>query len=767
MTLMPRRPRARWPDGPRGSRFHPPFPMAHQHRRSQEGTLNRGKIRVFAALVALVALAGAIGYGTRTVQAAALTLGGTKACAATGPTTANCTLSLTFANPSPPPAGTSPSSTSLLTITVTSPTGATLSSLAVVSLTPISCATTTVSGNVITIATGATSCTGITLTETIGGLTAGTSNTISQSVTLAGNDTGSTTVSATVTTPAAPPTTPTATKSCTALTTTSASCTLAVTFPTAPAASATTNALISLTAPAGGTLTLTGATLTPSTCGTATVAGNTVIISTFATPSCTGLTVTEIVTGLAAGVTNTVSQTVAFTGGLNASVTATTTVSTTPAAAQISITCTSTPGAPALTTFNTFLPATPTTPLAAVGVVPATVSCSVNLGTLDPGVVEISSVNGLLVSSSGTLTTNLRIPCGTTGVAGSCTGAIAFAVASGGVGFVTVQARYEPAPTSTSTERETSATIAFVAPPVIMSLSLNPNPVAVGAKGNATATFFVAVSCAGGAAPSVPTTTILIPAGACVDVTTGAVITAVPSSSVLNGTVLFSIDNTAIASWTGAPVSGSPITTPPAAAPSATGFTTSANQVSVRCGFFPTTPLPSVFGATATSPFLPFPGSLAQFFGGCTSVRAEYIGVAPGAATVSAQFIPDLPGALGSVPFTGVAANVNPLFSLVGATNVTSTRVLEVTAATPSGKVDLARGCNNVSPTVTEAAADYAKRVSPSGALVAIWEHQAATNTFRGFSPQAGAPSDLAQVTRLRPVFICVSGPATLDQPAA
>jgi hypothetical protein len=83
------------------------------------------------------------------------------------------------------------------------------------------------------------------------------------------------------------------------------------------------------------------------------------------------------------------------------------------------------------------------------------------------------------------------------------------------------------------------------------------------------------------------------------------------------------------------------------------------------------------------------------------------------------------------------------------------------------GDVQLARGCNNVSPTVSEAASAYAARVNPSGALVAIWEHQAATNTFRGWSPAAGAPNDLAAVTRLRPVFVCVSGPATLAQPPA
>jgi hypothetical protein len=402
----------------------------------------------------------------------------------------------------------------------------------------------------------------------------------------------------------------------------------------------------------------------------------------------------------------------------------------------------------------------------AVGVVPSSVICQVNLvapggsvsspGAVTPGVVEISSVNGVLVSSSGTLTTNLRVPCGSPTTA--CVGPIPFAVAAGGVGFVQVSARYEPlAGFSGISETETTVSIAFVAPSVLLTLSLNPNPVAVGQTGTATVTFLVQVTCATG--------TAAVGVGpACVDVATGTIITAVPSSSVLSGTVVFSIDNASIARWTGEPVAGDVITTPPPAGapPSVTGFTASANQVAVRCGFFPTTPLPS---ATTIGAFFPVP-SLSAFFGGCTSVRAQYRGVAPGAVTVNAQFIPDLPGAFASV--TGaVPPQVQALFGFVGATNITVTRTLEVTGVTPTGGVDLARGCNNVSPTVTEAAADYAKRVSPAGALVAIWEHQAATNTFRGWSPQAGAPSDLAQVTRLRPVFICVSGPAKLDQPAA
>ncbi len=709
--------------------------------------MNVGKIRLFAALVALVALAGAIGYGTRTAEADVT--GAAKTCTRVDAITASCTLTVTVNSTGNPAAN-------AITVALTSsPVGATFSGAPVFG-------PATGGGTVANIGFGATTITftlncatgpcSVPITETIS--ITGAATTLTQTVTDSAGPPPNTIV-ATATVPAAPPAppaAPTATKTCAATGATTASCTFAISFPTPLAPGITTVAV------SGAGVTVTGATLivappAPS-CGTVSVTGNTITINASTPAACTGLTITETVSGLAAGTANTISQSATFSGAGAAfgTVTASTTVTT--AAPTFSITCTSTPGAPALTTFNAFVPSTPS-PIA-VGIVPSAVACAVNVGTLDPGVVEISSVNGLLVSSSGTLTTNLRIPCGTSGVAGSCTGAINFLVAAGGVGAVTVQARYEPAPTSTSTERETSATIVFVAPSVLLTLSLNPNPVAVGQNGTAQVTFLVQVTCAPGAAA--------VGAGpACVDVSTGTIISAVPSSSVLSGTVLFSIDNTSIARWTGAVTAPAPGTTPTPPPVSTSGFTTSPNQVAVRCGFFPTSAVPS---STTIGAFFPIP-SLSSFFGGCTAAQAQYQGVAPGAATVSAQFIPDLPGAFANIPGTGVPAQVQALFGFVGASNIAVTRTLEVLAAAPSGRIELSRGCNNVSPTVTEAAADYAKRVSPSGALVAIWEHQAATNTFRGWSPQAGAPNDLAQVTRLRPVFICVSGPATLDQPAA
>jgi hypothetical protein len=399
----------------------------------------------------------------------------------------------------------------------------------------------------------------------------------------------------------------------------------------------------------------------------------------------------------------------------------------------------------------------------AVGILPRALICqaipvdAAGNTSVAPGTIEVTSLQGGLIDASGRLTTNLRIPCengvttftpilgsGQVLATNSCQG-VQFGVLGSGVGFVELRARYEPrfpacngftVPCGTATEIqevEGSATVAFIAPITNITLSLNPNPVTVGATGTATASFNVGTALCG--------------VGIfCVDPNTGAPIS-VTAGSVLNGTVVFTIDNTAIASWTGA----QPTAT--AGAPSSTtGFTTTANQTATRCG---------IFGVSTAGP-------LGTFFGGCASASAQYRGNVPGVTGVTATFIADLPGSFGQSTVSTLAPNVTALLGLFGpGFNAVSSRALEVIGAAPSGVVQLARGCNNVSPTVTEDSAKYAARVTPSSALVAIWEHQAATNTFKGWSPQTGAPNDLAGVTRLRPVFVCVSAAATLDQPPA
>ncbi len=279
----------------------------------------------------------------------------------------------------------------------------------------------------------------------------------------------------------------------------------------------------------------------------------------------------------------------------------------------------------------------------------------------------------------------------------------------------------------------------------------------------------------------------------CLDPATGGVLTAT-LGSILNGTVYFTIDDPSIATW----VNAQPTATQPA--PSSTaGFVTSAQQTAVRCGFFPTTTNPFPF---TNSP--PIQNPLLGYFGGCESASATYRGLAPGMTRVTATFVPDLPGAFGagtpslalgqpfgtSLSFLGLPPSISPLLgAFAGASQPSASSVLSVITAAPTGTVPLAGtapaptataatetiaavpGCNNVTPTVTEPAVLYAARVQPASAVIAVWEHQAATNTFRG-SPGPGAPvsaqavADLVTVTRLRPVFVCVSAPGTLNQPA-
>jgi hypothetical protein len=300
-----------------------------------------------------------------------------------------------------------------------------------------------------------------------------------------------------------------------------------------------------------------------------------------------------------------------------------------------------------------------------------------------------------------------------------------------------------------------------------------------------------------------PGVTGIVGGGFCLDPASGQVLAA-NIGSILNGTVFFTIDDPSIATW----VSAQPTATQPA--PSSTaGFVTTAQQTAVRCGFFPTTSLPFSTvntGSNVTSAFPP--GSpLSSFFGGCESASATYRGLAPGMTRITATFVPDLPGASGagvpalpfgqpfltSTPFLGLPSTVSPLLGqFAGASQPSATAVLSVIGAAPAGTVPLAStaattpttaaaatvsiaaatGCNNVTPTVTEPAAQYAARVQPASVVIAVWEHQAATNSFLG-APGPSAPAsaqavaDLTTVTRLRPVFVCVSAPGTLNQPAA
>jgi hypothetical protein len=415
----------------------------------------------------------------------------------------------------------------------------------------------------------------------------------------------------------------------------------------------------------------------------------------------------------------------------------------------------------------------------AIGVLPGALICQVVL--LDAagleiaapgGKIEVSSINGTLIDASGQLTTNLRIQCGSipsplttggtvftglgtvgvTGLANDCLG-VQFAVVGRGVGFVELNARYEPNAFAIQAgihEAEGVGSVAFIAPAVDLVLDLAPNPATVNQRVTATALFNeVIVTVAG-----VPL----------IDPTTGVPFTEFLGSR-LSGNVVFSTSSTSVAPFIGTQLS---LTGQEAGAAGGTAdlpnvdvsgqFAGVTQSVTVRCGGL------GPLGAAAT---------FASFFQGCDSAQAILLARAQGSSTISATFIPDLPGAFGAGALIGGTANLDAAAALLGlfapATGGLNTdaEVLLVIGEAPTGNVQLSRGCNNVSPTVTETAAAYAQRVDPAAALVAIWEHQAATNTFRGWSPQAGAPNDLSGVTRLRPVFVCVSSAATLNQPPA
>lgn len=405
----------------------------------------------------------------------------------------------------------------------------------------------------------------------------------------------------------------------------------------------------------------------------------------------------------------------------------------------------------------------------AVGILPATLLCTVEnldangalLPLVAPGTYEVTTLSGTLVDEQGRLSTNLRIGCGTAVVVppaggtinpNTCQG-VRFGIIGQAVGTVEVRVRYEPSTIAAQAgidEVEGSFVVGWVAPAVVPSLLLSPNPVVAGATGTATVRFNRSANCAAAfGTGSIQGGTV------CIDPTTGQPII-FNFGSILNGNVVLTIANTAHAVW------AESVTPQTPSSFQSTGFTATAAQVTRRCGFFPTTGIISTAGQVPATT-----GPLANFFGGCDTVSAVYRGVLPGVTNITATFIADLPGSWGSNALS-LTQQVTPLIGLFGNVGFnTSQRVLEVVAAPPSGVIQLARGCNNVSPTVTESATAYAARVAPAGALVAIWEHQAATNTFRGFSPQAGAPNDLAGTTRLRPVYVCVNNAATLDQPPA
>jgi hypothetical protein len=513
-----------------------------------------------------------------------------------------------------------------------------------------------------------------------------------------------------------------------------------ITFSVSPAGSATVTPTAATTTAAAGDPTVTGSSIV---CGR----GPNGEISQDDTCNNVDFTV-ALGAGLTPGTTVTVTATYTpDSPALNTSATATLTLTILqPSAIQptgFAIACTA--GTP--TTLPAFLPgpiggAT----VVAVSILPSSIGCTVQTTVggvptaVANGTITVSTVTGTLIDARGALSTELRIPCAnnTLTAPNNCTG-VTFAIAGAGVGFVEVLLRYEPVPFGTNVgtiaELESRFVVAFVAPIPNVSLLLSPNPVAAGQ--DTTATFRlnrVVINCGVGIF--------------CVNPTTGLPLLT-NTSSILNGTVVMTIDNTAIARFqqTGIATAGTTTT-------GGTAVIGSPNQVTVRCGTLS-----------------PVTGSLEGFFGGCDTATANIRALVAGVANVTAQFIPDLPGAIAPVSLGGspTLSTIGNLTNFSGANIPTDVEQLVVLDAPATGNITLARGCNNVTPTVTESVSAFIARVKDTQ-VFAVWEHQAATNTFLGApgpGAPAGAPADLSGVTRLRPVFVCVNGAGRLEQPPA
>jgi hypothetical protein len=376
-----------------------------------------------------------------------------------------------------------------------------------------------------------------------------------------------------------------------------------------------------------------------------------------------------------------------------------------------------------------------------------------------PGTMEVSSLSGSILTLSGTLATNVRIPCGTNQVTfpanvggvinvNTCIG-VRFSVLGLGVGNVEIRVRYEPAPDFDQPEIEASGFVTFVAPAVGVSLTLNPDPVAVGQTGTATAflnQLFI---------PNCGTI-------ACVDPATGLPITVGANpGSILNGLVVFTIDNTAIARFNeSASVTASAGTT------LNVGTFATAGQVAKLCG---------AFSGGSTAVFQNIGGAsspLAAFFGGCTQVATTYLGVEQGATNVAAAFIPFLPGVTtltSAITGTSSGFALGPGFQSFnffapGIGPASTFRVLQVAGAAPATTQTLVPGCNNVVAPANETVAQVAARVDPASAAVSIWKQVPGTVQVQGAPVGGNVPAGVANLTNvnaLDAIFVCVTARAT------
>jgi len=86
--------------------------------------------------------------------------------------------------------------------------------------------------------------------------------------------------------------------------------------------------------------------------------------------------------------------------------------------------------------------------------------------------------------------------------------------------------------------------------------------------------------------------------------------------------------------------------------------------------------------------------------------------------------------------------------------------VASIALPPPRGTVQLYPGCNNIALSFPDGTASQTvvQAVTPAGAVLAMWRHNAALSKFEGFSPAAPQASDLLTVNLWDAVWLCVGG---------
>lgn len=163
-------------------------------------------------------------------------------------------------------------------------------------------------------------------------------------------------------------------------------------------------------------------------------------------------------------------------------------------------------------------------------------------------------------------------------------------------------------------------------------------------------------------------------------------------------------------------------------------------------------------------PYTGASGATISFSGSATTTNAN--------ATIVSYVWSFGDGQSGSGQTTTHSYNSSGTFTVVlTATDSTGVAVSASTQATVQAgarKINLLSGCTNVASTFPDATStgSIAQAVSPSSAVLSIWEFDPAAGRFHGYLPGATQASDLPTVNRLDAIFICVNAAATFTEPS-